>query len=102
MNIRDTTQNLLESLSSSIQEKFEERIKHACTIWGVNTEDLNEVKERCYIHVHGTKKHLIIDGYLVMVFTDWALDPFDHAEPLKVKASFECSEIRTPKEALKI
>lgn len=97
LNIIDES---LRSLNEQITNKFEERIKEALRTWGVDPDDIEEVKRRCTIqHCYKDTKELIIDNNLVMIFTDWSMDGlnFDDLET-KISVSFKCSEIIKPKE----
>lgn len=85
-------------LAQQLVDKFDNKLKEACEIWGVNVEDHEEVARRCQI-IHREdeeRKEVLIDGNLVMIYTDWKLDTPNIHEPFKMSASFQCSEIMKP------
>ena len=87
--------DIIQDLTKQILDKFESKFREACEIWGVNLNDHEEIKRRCQIvQYEGSPiKEFRIDGNYVMAFTEVKPDPVDFNEPLKMSASFQCSEI---------
>ncbi len=105
--MNDLIEKSLRELSESLAVKFDDKIKEACNLWGVDLSDDEEIRKRCVIvqkpHKGGVElfgydkvKEFHIDGKLVMMFTEWEIDDQPINAPFKVTASFRCSEIAKP------
>jgi len=103
-------EDMMQKYHKKCQNEFESKFKKACLIWGVDLNNHEEIKKRCVIvqkpHPYGVDlfgydevKEFHIDGKLVMMFTDWKIDPINPQDPFKMSMSFRCSEIIKPNHA---
>lgn len=87
-------------ISNKINNKLDEKFKEACLLWGVDINNHKELKERVNIitYEQDDKKELVIDGYLVMIFTNPISKPvdFNQTDKYTISAEFFCSEIMKP------
>lgn len=95
---------ILSTFTEQFNDKLDEKLREACIAWGVDLNNHEEINKRCTLITQEDNKFksLKIDGYLVMMFSDWESDDslqynslYDN---LKMSASFKCSEIVTPKD----
>lgn len=84
--------------SSQLSSEFDNKLKEACLLWGVDINNHEEVRRRCAI-VHrdwSDLREVQIDNKVVMYFTDWKIEEQDINKPFTIKANFKCSEIIKP------
>jgi len=97
---------MIDEIINTQVEKFnnvlEEKIKECCELWLVDINNHKELKERCvleyntpFFNEYDTVNRILIDGNLVMVFTNWEIDNAN-LDSFKINASLKCSEIIKP------
>ena len=98
--IEDLQMDLLTTFSDKLMKGFEAKLKECVTAWGIDESNHEEIKKRCsLIYNEDWLNEIKIDGYLVMLFSDWNFDNVnDHKPYSSMNASFKCSEILTPKD----
>jgi len=89
---------IIEKFSQQIVDKFDDKLKECCLVWGVNVDDHEEIARRCEIgSIEGSdRKELRIDGYIAMIYEPFKSNEFNPYEPFKMGGSFKCSEIFKP------
>jgi len=91
---------IIESLTESAKNNIDDRLRTCLQVWGVDTNNKDECKRRCEIHIFEGDKYrrVIIDGYPVMQFTDCDIDHGYSMEndKLSMNMTMRCSRIMTP------
>ena len=100
--MHDIQSEFIKTISNKINNKLDDKFKEACSLWGVDINNHEEVKNRCtLINYEGNeKRELHIDGKLVMIFTTPMSKQFDfnQVDKFTISAEFFCSEIAKPTE----
>jgi hypothetical protein len=101
--IEDLQMDSLTTFSDKLMNGFEAKLKECITAWGIDENNHEEIKDRCSLIYYNNSLNLNefkIDGYIVMMFSDWEFDTANELSDVNyiIKSSCKCSEILTPKD----
>tara|TARA_R110002020_G_scaffold346594_1_gene560432 strand:+ start:311 stop:646 length:336 start_codon:yes stop_codon:yes gene_type:complete len=98
----DIEQEITNNIIKSGNNQLDNILLDCLKAWGVDTNNHDEIKRRCEIHLYDGDKYrrVLIDGYLVVQFSDWEINNnFNMLEDkIKMDMTMECSDIMTPKD----
>lgn len=101
-NSEDLNYSFLENFYSGLAEKLnhaiDSKFKEALDTWSVNVGNPEHLGRVNVVQVTPLLNHLMIDGFLVMMFSNWDIDTLQPIESLTITASFQCSEITKPED----
>lgn len=89
---------VFEDVNEKISGTLNDKLRECCKVWGVDVNNPQEIFGRCIItrREWSDLKEFRIDGYVVLYFTDWKIDPQDLDQTFSVMASIKISKILTP------
>ena len=89
---------VFEDVNEKMSGTLNDKLRECCKVWGVDVNNPQEIFGRCIItrREWSDLKEFRIDGYVVLYFTDWKIDPQDLDQTFSVMASIKISKILTP------
>ena len=90
-------QEIINEFNNSLIKELEKRVREALELWGVNPDDIEEIKSRCRIvqYEESEHKYVYVDDYMVLKYGEWEME--EVKDEFKVKAKMSISNPIPPK-----
>lgn len=98
--IQDLQNEIINTITRKLTSSLDDKVKECLIAWNIDLDNHEEIKRRCILENHENDLSRIkIDGYLVMMFGGFEVEPKDFNNYNNtINGFFKCSEILTPKD----